>query len=65
MRVRVIAERCQGHTLCNGFAPELFGLREEDGHSIVLQEVVPPGLEESARRAELGCPEAAIMVEDD
>ena len=65
MRVRVLAERCQGHTLCNGVAPELFGLREDDGHSVVLQELVPAPLEDQARRAALGCPEGAIVIEDD
>jgi ferredoxin len=65
MRVRVLADRCQGHTLCNGIAPELFDLREDDGHSVVIQEHVPVALEESARRAALGCPESAIVIDDD
>ncbi len=64
MRIRVDAERCQGHTLCNMVAPELFGLREEDGHSFVTQEQVPAGLEEVARKAALGCPERAIEVDE-
>ena len=64
MRIRVDAERCQGHTLCNMVAPELFGLREEDGHSFVTQEQVPAALEEVARKAALGCPERAIEVDE-
>ena len=65
MRVRVVEDLCQGHTLCNGFAPDLFALREDDGHSIVLHEVVPVEQEELARRAALGCPEGAIEISED
>jgi ferredoxin len=63
MKVRVDAERCQGHTLCNFVAPELFHLREEDGHSYVEDENVPPELEAKARKAAAACPEQAIIVE--
>ncbi len=64
MKVRVDESKCQGHTLCNLTAPQLFQLREEDGHSYVTQEEVPPELEELARKAEIGCPEQAIVVEE-
>ena len=36
MRVVVNAEVCQGHTLCNMVAPDIFHLREEDGHAVVV-----------------------------
>jgi ferredoxin len=65
MRVTVLEDVCQGHTLCAATAPELFRLREEDGHAYVDSDVVPPGLEEKAERAALGCPEQAIVIEDD
>jgi ferredoxin len=64
MRVRVVPEKCQGHTLCNGVAPALFGLRDEDGHAYVLVDEVPPELEEQARKAVLGCPESAIEIDE-
>ncbi len=64
MRVRVDANKCQGHTLCHRVAPELFGLREEDVHSEVILSEVPKGLEEKARKAMLGCPEQAIAIEE-
>jgi ferredoxin len=63
MRVRVDAARCQGHTLCNRVAPEIFKLRPEDGHSVVENPEVPIGLEEKVRRAAMGCPEDAIVIE--
>jgi ferredoxin len=65
MRVRVDANRCQGHTLCNATAPEVFHLREEDGHSYVESEEVPAELEEKVRRAARACPEEAIVVVDE
>jgi ferredoxin len=44
--------------------PQVFNLREEDGHSYVEDETVPPELEESVRKAALACPEGAIKVVD-
>jgi ferredoxin len=64
MRVRVDSNKCQGHTLCNRVAPELFRLREEDGHSEAILSEVPKGLEEKARKAMRGCPEEAISIEE-
>lgn len=64
MRVRVLDDVCQGHTLCATTAPKLFGLSEEDGHAIVLLTDVPPELENDARRAKLGCPEQAIQIDE-
>ena len=64
MRVRVDPDRCQGHTLCHGIAPELFALRDDDGHTYVTIDAVPEQLEDRARRAVLGCPEGAIEIED-
>ncbi len=64
MRVRVDAGKCQGHTLCHRVAPELFRLREEDGHSEVIVSEVPKGLEEKARKAMRGCPEEAISIDE-
>jgi len=62
MRVRVDANKCQGHTLCNRVAPELFRLRDEDGHAEVVTAEVPKELEEKARKAMRGCPEQAISI---
>jgi ferredoxin len=64
VRVVVNAEVCQGHTLCNMVAPEIFALREEDGHAYVLVDQLAPEQEPLARKAELGCPERAITVEE-
>ena len=64
-RAIVNADLCQGHTLCNFAAPDVFHLRDEDGHAFVAVdgELTPEQLER-ARQAELGCPERAITVEE-
>jgi ferredoxin len=62
VRVTVDAARCQGHTLCNLAAPEIFELGEEDGYAYVTQETVEGDLEKLARKAADGCPERAISL---
>ncbi len=64
-RAIVNADLCQGHTLCTFAAPDVFHLRDEDGHAFVAVdgELTPEQLEQ-ARQAELGCPERAITVEE-
>ena len=64
MKVRVDETRCQGHTLCAMTAPELFRLRDDDGHAYVEDESVPPGLRDKAIAAQATCPEQAIIIED-
>ena len=64
MRVHVDPDVCQGHTLCALAAPDVFLLREEDGHSYVAQAEVPPGLEEAVRKAVATCPEGAISIDE-
>lgn len=63
MQVRVLEDVCQGHTLCATSAPQVFGLREEDGHAFLLLVDIPPELENDVRRAALGCPEQAIQID--
>jgi len=56
---------CQGHTVCNMVAPDIFQLREEDGHAFVVGDELTPEQLSLARKAALGCPERAITVEDE
>jgi ferredoxin len=62
VKVRVDGQLCQGHTLCAMSAPDLFVLREEDGHSQVVSEDVPADQEGLAREAARSCPEQAIAL---
>jgi ferredoxin len=64
-RVRIVLdpERCTGHGRCYTLSPELFD-SDDEGHSVVLHEQVPEGLEDSARTAAENCPEDAIQLVD-
>lgn len=62
MRVRVDLDRCQGHTLCAMRAPRSFELDDVDGHSVVVDEEVPPEQEDEVVEAARSCPEQAISI---
>jgi ferredoxin len=62
VKVHVDPQLCQGHTLCAMSAPELFALRDEDGHAHEISEDVPTGKESAALEAARSCPEQAIQV---
>jgi ferredoxin len=64
MRVRVDANKCQGHNRCYALAPELFDVDDYgQAHEIGNGEVAP-GLEDKARLAFANCPEFAIVIEE-
>jgi ferredoxin len=62
MQVSVDERVCQGHTLCALAVPEVFRLRDEDGHAYVESALVDPVLEAAVRDAEASCPEQAILA---
>lgn len=62
MKVRVKPEACVGHGMCRLAAPQIFELSDEDGHAYVIQENIPPDLDEAVRQAQRGCPEEAIEL---
>jgi len=64
VRVRVDEAICQGHTLCALAAPEVFHLRDEDGHAFVALSELTAAQEAMARKAAAGCPERAIIIEE-
>jgi len=65
MKVRVDAERCQGHGVCVGTAPQLFAFDDAGEKAVVLLDRVQatPDID-GARAAEASCPELAIFVEE-
>ena len=65
MRVRIDAERCQGHGRCFTIAPEL--VESDDlGNGVVIGDgTVTPDLEHKARLIVANCPESAVSIEDD
>jgi ferredoxin len=64
MRIRVDADKCQGHARCYGLAPELFDV-DDYGQASVIVEDVPADLEQKAHLAIANCPEYAIEILDD
>jgi ferredoxin len=65
--MRVIADVtvCQGHQLCLGEAPDIFGFDKEGDHVVIL--VDEPG---ESRRDEVSaavryCPAFALFIEED
>jgi ferredoxin len=63
MRAHVDLNVCQGHGVCHMSAPQVFELDEEDGHSIVMVDPVPPEMQADAQLGADSCPERAIMIE--
>ena len=63
MKIRLDAERCQGHGRCYMLAPDLFDA-DDLGHCVLLVEEVPAGKEADARSGADNCPEQALTVED-
>ena len=64
MRIRVIAERCQGHQMCAIAAPELFESDDYGNAHEIGDGFVPVELESKARRAAANCPENAVVIEE-
>ena len=60
MKVRIDAERCQGHGRCYDLAPDLFGDDDEGFGQVRGDGTVPADLEREARLAAANCPERAI-----
>lgn len=65
MRVRVDAEKCQGHNRCFARAPELFDVDDYGNAHEKNDGVVPLELADEARLAVKNCPERAISVSEE
>lgn len=63
-RVHVDQDKCQGHNRCYSLAPELFDVDDYGIASEIGDGLVPPELEEKARRAVANCPEYAITISE-
>ncbi|MFD5811309.1 ferredoxin [Rhodococcus aetherivorans] len=62
MKVRVDEGRCQGHTLCAMASPDVFLLRDDDGHAFVDETAVTPDRYDAIRDAQATCPERAVEI---
>lgn len=64
MRVRIDAERCQGHGRCFTIAPDVFD-SDDLGNGVVIGDgTVPPDREHDVRLAAANCPESAVVLEE-
>ena len=65
VRIKVDAEKCEGHSRCYALAPELVDV-DDLGNAFELNDgEVPEGLEDKARLSVDNCPEYAITIEED
>jgi ferredoxin len=64
MKVKIDAERCEGHGRCYATAPELF-VPDDIGDGLVVGDgTVSDDLVAKARLAVANCPERAITIEE-
>lgn len=65
MKVRIDAERCQGHGRCFTIAPDLFD-SDDLGNGVVIGDgTVSADREHDARLAVANCPESAVSIEEE
>jgi ferredoxin len=65
MKVRIDADRCQGHGRCFTIAPELVD-SDDLGNGVVIGDGhVGQGLEHKAQLIVANCPEGAVSIVED
>ena len=66
MSFRAVADLdlCQGHQMCQGEAPDVFGFDAAADRVVVLQEHPDEGLRDQVRAAVQYCPAMALAMED-
>lgn len=65
MRVIANHEQCQGHARCEDLCPQVFATDAVEGKVVIVNEQVPPGLEDKVRLAVRNCPEGALRIVKD
>ncbi|HTW14882.1 MAG TPA: ferredoxin [Nocardioides sp.] len=65
--MRVVADLglCQGHQMCTGEAPEVFGFDDDADLVTVLQEHPDESLRSDVTSAVKYCPAMALSIEED
>ncbi len=64
MKIKVDFDLCESNGLCEGFAPEVFELDDDDYLQLKTDETTDENIER-VRRAVASCPRAAISIEGD
>ena len=62
MKIKVDADKCQGHNRCYSLAPDLFDVDDLGYASEIGDGEVPAGMEDQARLAVANCPEYAVSI---
>ena len=62
VRIKVDADKCQGHNRCHAIAPELFELDGFGNAQAAGDGVVPEHLVDKAYLAKSNCPEFAVEI---
>jgi ferredoxin len=67
MSFRVVADLglCQGHQMCQGEAPDVFGFDDEADRVTLLQERPDDSLRSDVRSAVTYCPAMALAIEEE
>jgi len=65
VKLRLDADKCQGHARCYALSPELFDVDDYGQASVRSDGPVPAELEDRARLAAANCPEFAISIIED
>ncbi|CCH32733.1 ferredoxin [Actinosynnema sp. NPDC047251] len=63
MRLIVDRDRCEGHGVCEGAAPDLLKLDEHGDLVLLADGELPPDLRQQAADSVLICPVAALKLE--
>ncbi|MFC4014158.1 ferredoxin [Nonomuraea purpurea] len=63
--MRVVPNRsvCEGHSVCEGLAPEVFEIRDDDRVHILVEEV-DGDVADRVRAAVRRCPKQALSLEE-
>jgi ferredoxin len=64
VKLTIDEKLCQGHGLCYGADPDLFGA-DDQGHGIVIGEVTDDATRARAEKVVQICPEMAISLTDE
>ena len=63
MKIKVDFDLCESNGLCEGLAPDVFELDDDDFLQLKVEETTDENIE-GVRRAVAACPRAAISLED-
>ncbi|MFN8196239.1 MAG: ferredoxin [Nocardioidaceae bacterium] len=64
MRVKVDFDRCESNAVCEGLAPQVFEIDDDDYLQLKKEEIGPEDVD-AVRRAVHSCPMSAITLEED